>query len=70
MSIQQCHQEIVVVREGDSVSMPVNEYMQLTVVVGEEGYDSYVEHEMPNGEICRMFTLKGGGAIDIKTGRE
>lgn len=41
----------------------------LTLVIGEDGEDSYVEYRRDDGAIRRLVTLKGGGDIRIQTAR-
>ena len=45
-------------------------HTKLKIVVKDNGEDSYVEYTREDGSIRRLFTLKGGGQLNIRTARE
>ena len=64
-------QEVVISKEdGFEVKFDdVPEHTELRIVVKDNGEDSYVEYDRPDGSIRRLFTKKGGGPIRIRTER-
>ena len=42
---------------------------ELKVVIGENGKDSYLEYQRDDGSVRRLFSLKSGGSIRIRTER-